>query len=329
MKRWLWLIAPFFVLILGIAWWQRPQPVQMVQPSRGEAIDAVFASGAIEPQAQLPVAPRVSARLLELRADEGQRVRKGELLARLETAENDAALQELAARERQAELALERAQTLVRQGFVAASEQDRARAERDAVRAQGARLRAQRGYALLTAPADGEVLRRDGEVGQFIPAGQALFVLGDAARLRVSAEVDEEDIARVRPGQPVVLRAAALGAAVFDGVVEAITPRGDPVARSYRVRIQLPQPPAGLRVGMTVDANIILARRSQALLLPSTAVHAGQVWILQGGRAKAQKVVTGTQGNGRVEVLSGLALDARVVLQAEGVKEGQRLRALP
>ena len=256
-------------------------------------------------------------------------MRKGELLARLETAENDAALQELAARERQAELALERAQTLVRQGFVAASEQDRARAERDAVRAQGARLRAQRGYALLTAPADGQVLRRDGEVGQFIPAGQPVFVLGDAGRLRVSAEVDEEDIARVRTGQAVVLRSAALGVKVFDGVVDAITPRGDPVARSYRVRIQLPQPPAGLRVGMTVDANIILARRSQALLLPSSAVHDGQVWIVQGGRAKALKVGTGTQGNGRVEILSGLSPETRVVLQAEGLKEGQRVRALP
>lgn len=330
MKRLLpWLIVLVVLALPGLAWWHYETPVRLVKPARGEAIDAVFATGAIEPVLQLPVAPRVGGRLLELKVDEGQAVRKGQLLARLETAESDAQLQELAARERQAQLALDRAEALVRQNFVAASEQDRARAERDAVRGQIARVQAARGYALLSAPEAGAVLRRDGEVGQFIPAGQALFVLGDPLKLRVSAEVDEEDIARVRPGLPVVLRAPALGEVLFDGRVDAITPRGDPVARSYRVRIALDAPPPGLRVGMTVDANLILARRAQALLLPATAVQGGQVWLLQEGRAQAHKLKMGASGNGKVEILSGLAADAQVIANPEGLKPGQRVRAAP
>lgn len=328
-RRWLLLLPLLGAVGAGLWVWQRPTPVSLVSPTRGEAIDAVFATGAVEPVVQLPVAPRLGGRLLAMAVDEGQVVKKGQLLARLETAETDAQLAELAARERQAQLALDRAEALVRQQFVAASEADRARAERDAVRGQVARVQAQRGYALLLAPEAGTVLRRDGEVGQFIPAGQALFTLGDATRLRVSAEVDEEDIARVKPGQPVVLRAAALGETVFDGTVDAITPRGDPVARSYRVRIALAQSPPGLRVGMTVDANIILARRSQALLLPSSALRGDQLWVVEAGRAHAKAVPLGARGQGRVELKDDALQGSSFIAHPEGLVEGQRVRVAP
>ncbi|WP_374437482.1 efflux RND transporter periplasmic adaptor subunit [Inhella sp.] len=329
MKRWLWLLLPLALLIAALLWWQRPTPVQLVGPTRGEAIEAVFATGSVEPVLQLPVAPRVGGRVIELLVDEGQAVKKGQLLARLETAELEAQLQELAARERQAQLALDRVETLVKQNFMAASEADRTRAERDAVRAQIERVRAQRAYALLQAPVAGLVLRRDAEPGQFFAAGQPLLYLGDALKLRVSAEVDEEDIPRVQPGMPVVLRAQALGPQVFEGKVDSITPRGDPVARSYRVRIALAAPPAALRVGMTVDANLIAARRADALLLPTAAVLKGQVWQVVEGRARALKVQVGAAGNGRVEIRSGLAADAQVIAKPEALVEGQRVRVAP
>ena len=76
-----------------------------------------------------------------------------------------------------------------------------------------------RGHSALLAPADGTIIRRDGEVGQYIAPGQALFVLACCAPLRVTAEIDEEDISRVRVGQAVVLRADALPGALFDGSV--------------------------------------------------------------------------------------------------------------
>lgn len=332
MNRARWLLGLALPLAAGAlvwAWLARPAPVHLVSVTRGDAVEAVYATGSVEPVLQLPVAPRLGGRVMELLVDEGQRVKLGQLLARLETAEADAQLQELAARQRQAQLALARAEALVQQNFVAASEADRARAERDAVRAQIERVRAQRAYALLHAPVAGVVLRRDAEPGQFFAAGQPLLYLGDALKLRVSAEVDEEDIPRVQPGMPVLLRAQALGALVFEGQVDAITPRGDPVARSYRVRIALTQPPASLRMGMTVDANLIAARRADALLLPAGAVLKGQVWQVLEGRARAVKVQVGAAGNGRVEIRSGMATDARVIAKPEGLVEGQRVRVLP
>lgn len=332
MKR-RWPLILGVLLVLGLAAWLggvllRPQAVNLVQAQRGEAIDAVYATGSVEPVLQLPVAPRLGARLVALKADEGDVVKPGQLLALLEGEETEAQLAELAARQRQAELALQRVEALVAQGFVATSERDRVRADLDAVLAQARRLRAQRAYTRLLAPAEGTVLRRDGEVGQFVPAGQPVFQLGDPRLLRVSAEVDEEDVPRVHSGQLVLLRAAALGNQLIEGKVSAITPKGDPVARSYRVRIALAQPPAGLRVGMTVDANLIAARRAQAWLLPAAAVQGSTAWQLVDGRAKKLELKIGARGNGKVEVLDGLPEGAQLVLNAQGLREGQRLRAL-
>ncbi len=328
-RRWPLLLALLLLATAAAAllsWALRPTPVAVATPTRGDAIDAVYATGSVEPVLQLPVAPRISARLVGLEVDEGQQVRRGQLMALLEGEENEAQLAELAARQQQAELALKRTEILVSQGFLAPSERDRVRADVDAVKAQVERIRAQRAYTRVLAPAEGTVLRRDGEVGQFVTAGQALFQLGDPRQLRISAEVDEEDVPRVREGQRVLLRAAALGNAVFEGQVASITPKGDPVARSYRVRISLPQPPEGLRVGMTVDANLIAATRANALLLPAAAVQGQTAWQLKDGRARKLQLKTGARGNGRVEVLDGLPEGAQLVLNAQGLREGQRLR---
>jgi multidrug efflux pump subunit AcrA (membrane-fusion protein) len=84
--------------------------------------------------------------------------------------------------------------------------------------------------------------------------------------------VDEEDIAQVRPGQEVLIRADALAGQTFRGQVLAVTPKGDPVARSYRVRISLPAD-TPLMIGMTTETNIVLRRSDNALLVSVGAVQ--------------------------------------------------------
>jgi RND family efflux transporter MFP subunit len=147
----------------------------------------------------------------------------------------------------------------------------------------------------------------------------------------VTAEVDEEDIARVHAGQKVVLRADALPGEVLDGNVAEVTPKGDPIARSYRVRIALADP-SRVRVGMTVDANLIVAERADALLVPATAVQGNAVWVVTKGRAHRQPVRIGVTGAGRAEILEGLSPDARIVdAPPPDLREGRavRLRAPP
>ena len=190
----------------------------------------------------LPRGAAQRGRLAALDVDEGAPVRRGQVLARIESTDLDQTVQEMPAREHWRASSTSAPATWWTQKFVAPAELDRTRTELEAAQAALRRAQAQRDYNQLVAPADGIVLRRDGEIGQFIPAGQAVFTLACCAPLRVTAEVDEEDIAARAVGQKVVLRADALPGALFDGEVAEITPKGDPVARSYRVRIALPMP---------------------------------------------------------------------------------------
>ena len=326
--RWLWTLGLVALAAAGgLAWWQTvPVTVTLVTPTRGPAVEAIYATGTLEPTVMLPIAPRVGGKLAEVLTDEGRTVRKDQVLARLEDTDLNNTVEELDARVRLARLNLERKSELAGRNGIARADLDQARTDLEMAEATLRRANAQRDFLTLRAPADGLVIRRDGEVGQYVPAGQAVFYFSCCAPLRVTAEVDEEDIPRVRLGQPVVLRADALPGEVFDGEVSGITPKGDPVARSFRVRIRLAAPDR-LKIGMTVDANLIVAERKDALLIPSGAITDGAVWVLQAGHLHRQPVQTGIAGPARTEVLQGLAPDAQVVaVPTESLREGAAAR---
>lgn len=329
------IFAGLGVLLLvagGIVWWQWPVPLETASPTRGPAIEAVYATGTVEPTVLMPVSPRAGGRLVSIEAEEGQQVKRGQVLARLESGDLDQTIQEMRAREQLARAQLERTRSLVEQRFVAPSEFDRVRSEWQAAQAATRRAQAQRDYNQLVAPADGVVIRRDGEAGQFVPSGQAVFTLACCAPLRVTAEVDEEDIARVTVGQAATMRSDALPRHLFEGTVAEITPKGDPVSRSYRVRIRLADAPpvdAGpLRTGMTMDANLIVSRRDGALLVPNSSIKGDSVWLVVDGRLHRRQVVRGTVGADRTEIVSGLSDGEVLVLSPpDKLRDGQRVRA--
>ena len=328
-NKWTWALAAVGVAALIVFWWLREGPVTvtLVTPTQGPAVEAIYATGSVEPTISMPIAPRVAGRLAALNADEGSSVRKGQVLAKLDDQDLASTVEELAARAKYARAQYERTQNLVERGFMSKAEVDRTRADLDAAEASLRRAQTQRDFTALTAPADGIIIRRDGEIGQYIPVGQAVFYLSCCAPLRVTAEVDEEDIPRVHIGQKVVLRADAIPGRVFDGEVSDITPKGDPVARSYRVRIKLAEPGA-FRVGMTVDANLIVAERQNALLLPSAAIQDGAVWVVAEGRLHRQPVKTGVAGSGRTEITAGLTGESQVVeTPTDELREGRSARS--
>lgn len=314
----------------GAAWWGLgPVVVETARPTRGPAVRAVYAAGTVEPTVMLPIAPRSTGRLVELSADEGAHVREGQALARLEDADLKQSVDELEARALFARAQLDRAQALLDRGLGTVLERDRARSEARAADAVVARARALRGFMTLTAPADGQILQRDGEIGQVIPANQPIFYFARRAPWRIEAEVDEEDILLVQPGQRVLIRAPALPDRVLDGRVAEITPKGNPVTRGYRVWVDF----AGetpLRIGMTAETNIIVEQRDNALLVPATAIREGQVWIVRDGRLHRQPVQTGFSGETRTEIVSGLGdHDALVIRPTTDLTEGRRARGAP
>jgi multidrug efflux system membrane fusion protein len=326
--RWAVLLALLCIGAGAIYWLSAPPSIAVVHPHRGPAVQAVYATGTVEPTVMVPISARNMARLVELTVDEGSTVAKGQVLAKLEDDDLRRAVDVTEAEERYAKAELSRLAVLVERQVVARSSYDRAKADWEKARAAAARAAAEAGYLELRAPAEGIVIRRDGEIGQMIGANQTVFWLSCCAPLRISAEVDEEDIAQVRPGQEVLIRADALPGQTFHGQVQAVTPKGDPVARSYRVRISLPVD-TPLMIGMTTETNIVLRRSDNALLVPAGAIQQDTVWRFKDGRLSPKNVTVGAKGAAEVEILQGLSDgDLIVTAPSPSLKEGQQVRAV-
>ncbi len=321
------LLIVFFLILLGMRFFG-PSSLSVVQPTTGPAVQAVYATGSVEAAVMFPVSARSGARLVSLLVDEGSIVKKDQLLAQLEDEDLQHAMAELRARESLTEKEFERQSSLLKRHVASEEAFDRAKSEWNAAKASLAKAEAQARYMKLFAPADGVVIRRDGEIGQMIPANQPLFWLTSGNTLRITAEIDEEDIPMVQIGQQVLIRADAFPGKTFHGEVKSITPKGDPVGRSYRVRIEF-STETPLQIGMTAEVNIVVRESESSLLLPASAVQEDAVWLVVDGRLVRRKVFVGAKGEKQVEIREGIRSDDQVVLQPDaGLEEGKRVRVV-
>jgi len=321
------LLAVAALVAAGGAYWSlsRPTAVATVAPKRGDAAEIVYATGTVEPRSWVKVAALVRERVIERCDCEGQRVEQGQILARLDSAQAEATLAELKARQKLATAEHDRLAVLVERNVMSLQALDRARSEMSQASALIAGQTARLENYLLRAPMRGTVLRRDGEVGEIAEPGTVLFWIGEAKPLRVVAEVNEEDIPQVKPGQRVLIRADAFPGRTLEGTVDSITPKGDPVAKTYRVYLALPDD-TPLLIGMTVELNIIVRVAQNALLLPVAAVQGNAVFIVEGDVARRRELAIGIRGTGDVEVLSGLPEAARVIAPyPEKLADGARV----
>lgn len=320
MKKNIWIAALALIvlaaMITGILVMEKTATITVIHPMRGPAIQAVYATGTVEASVMFPVAPRLSARLVALLSDEGQAVEKGQVLARLEDNDLQKTLTELRAKADLAQKEYDRRQPLATSGVVSRETLDKVKADLDMAVAAVERAQVNLDYMKLVAPEAGIVIRRDGEIGELIPANQPVFWLACCGNLRIEGEVDEEDISLVKAGQKAVISADAFPDMVFDGVVQAVTPKGDPVSRSYRVRIDLTAD-TKLMIGMTAETNIIIRETPDALLLPASAISDNSAGVIEDNKIIVKKVETGAQTPAVTEIRSGLAENDLVILDRE------------
>lgn len=303
-----------------------PPVVATASVVRGPAVATVYATGTVEPVRWAAVAPAVKGRLMELLADDGEEVRRGQALARLDDTVARARLDEAEARARFATEEAQRLERLAQRGATSRSELDRAESEAVAYAAAAEADRRRLADYTVRAPIDGMVLRRDGEPGEMVDTTDTVFWIGEPSPLRVTALVDEEDVPRVATGQRVLLKADAFPSQVLEGRLGLITPKGDPVQKTFRVRIDLPTR-APLMIGMTVEANIVVRETGNALLVPSTALRSMALFVVEDSVARRREVRPGVRGAGLTEILAGVEEGDRVIVAPpEGLADGDAVR---
>ena len=324
-------IAFAAVAALGTsAWWlSRGPAVTVAHVTRGAAAEIVYATGAVEPETWSRSTPLVRGRIIERCRCEGKIVRKGDLLARLDDKEALATLNDLRALEEFQKREFDRQSQLLARGVATSQAYQRAESDLARIQAQIAAQAQRLEYYKLVSPMDGTVLKEDGEVGDMVDPGTILYRIGLERPLWVVADVNEEDIPRVQVGQKALLRTDAFAGRVLPGFVKQITPAGDPVSKTFRVRIGLPND-TPLRVGMSVEANIVSREKADVLLVPANAVVDSNLLTIENDRARLRKVEIGIRGTGFVEVVNGASEGELVASPATtNIKNESRVRPVP
>jgi HlyD family secretion protein len=333
------------------------------QVTRGDLVETVEATGTLDAVTSVQVGSQVSGTIASLQADFNSVVKKGQVIARLDPSLLQAQVDQaeativrlLADVERarvsldDARLKLARARALFGEGLIPRADLETAETtEREAdasvksAQAQVAQARAalnqnrvNLGHTVITAPVDGIVISRNVDVGQTVAASMSaptLFVIAkDLTRMQVEASIDEADIGRIEPGQPVTFRVDAYPRESFTGTVVQVRLEPHVVQNvvSYVTVIDVPNPNGKLKPGMTANVEIEIARADDVLIVPNAATRfqpeaqAGgtsgsrgrRVWTLHDGELQPVRIETGiTNGTATAIVGDGLQEGMPVVI---------------
>ena len=310
--RFRYIIAGIVILALGaggVFFYFKPHPLVKVQKAfLGPVSEFVYATGIVEPIQLAKVVPLQRRRIIDLCRCEGQTVVKGQILGRQDDTEEREGLKQMDIRYQQLVRDYNRAVTDKAPKAEIERRDSAVREARSAINAQKNRLET----LVFRAPMNGMVLRRDGEVGEIAGPGDVLFWVGKPSPLQVAAEINEEEITKIAVGQTAFLSSEAFERQQLRATVSHITPKGDPTKKTFRVYLRLPTN-SPLRIGMTVEANIVIRDKPSAVVVPVDAVFAGAVQVVRDGEVHRVPVTTGIRGSRFVEIVSGISAGALVI----------------
>jgi macrolide-specific efflux system membrane fusion protein len=371
-RRSIWLIAALIVACagwFGYHWTFGKATVRYSTASveRGDVESTVVAAGIVQPFNYVDVGAQTSGKLKSLKVKRGDQVEKDQLLAEIDPilaatalASDRAALDNMTSQHalKQAQLALttlqaDRNDTLYAHELISANDRDITRAAYKVAFADAASLTAQikeataavntgkanLGYTKITAPMGGEIVSISLLEGQTLNANQSapnILRIGDIDTVTVWAQVSEADIVRVKPGLDVYF--TILGDSVrWNGTVRQILPTPELINNVvfYDVLFDIPNPKRELKIQMTAQVFIVLARAKGVLLIPAAAIgNAGEgtearVQVLKDdGKVESRTIKIGIKSEISAEVTDGLMEKERVVIGQTAAEGGNTKSAL-
>jgi len=325
---------------------EAPRPVLVVHPGGDAGVSLTAFAGEIRAREESPLSFRVGGQILERFVDAGDRVKRGDVLAKLDARDVQAQAEAAQAQASAADAELTRATAerqrlaaLVQDQLVSRSAFDAQQAAWAAAAGQARAARAnlvvarnQAAYAQLRAPRDGVVATRNAEAGQTVSAGQVVYTLaGDAGR-EVAIALPESRIADFHPGQPVLVELWSSPGERLPGRIREIAAAADPQARTYAARIALGATAAqSVELGQSARVYIADEVNATTLRVPLAAVQRGAkgataLWVVDPATRKLHltPVQLGPLGEDSAPVLRGVAVDAWIVAAGGHLlREGQ------
>ena len=304
-----------------------PAPVRVAQVNVTSHTVTEDVVGTVRAKLRASIEAKVSGRVVEMKAVEGQLVRAGDLLATLDVQEIRAQLDQALAQREQAEQDLKRFASLVDSGAVTRQEFDAAQARSRVANAAVVQAETMLGYARIAAPFDAVVTRKAADVGDLAVPGKPLLELEDANALRLEADVPEALYGRVVPGATLPVTVPALDR-VFTGTVSEVAAAASAGSRTFLVKLDLPRD-ATLRSGLFGRVAVPVGESRELRVPASALVVRGQlemVFVAKDGKAQLRLVRTGKRQGDQIGLLSGLSDGETVVVEgASDLRDGQPL----
>jgi len=295
----------------------RAVPVEVAKIERATVNEEVEALGTLAADESVVIAPEIAGRVTALGFREGERVEKGQLLVKLDTAILDAELKQLQADLGLARDTYERNRSLIQRGVGTQVALDEASAKLAAAEARVQLSQAKLAQSAIMAPFSGVVGLRSVSVGDYVAVGKQLITLTNIDPIKVDFRVPEIFLSQVKLGQSISLKVDAVQGRDFQGRIFAIDPVVDINGRAIKLRASVPNGDLVLKPGLFARVNVVVAQRENALLVPETAVvpdGVGKVvFIVDNGKAKRVAVELGKRLPGKVEIVKGLTPQMIVV----------------
>lgn len=301
-------------------------PVEVAEVTRQAVAASYTGTAPLEAPTEAQVVAKTSGVALEVLVEEGDQVRAGQVLARLDADRARLQAAQTAAQMRKLENQFARAERLVAEQLIAASDHDQIRFDLENARATNRLANLELSYAEVKAPIDGVVASVSPKPGNFVQINTPIVRIVDTSRLEAVLNVPERELATLQTGLPVTMQVDALPGQTFEGVIDRMSPVVDAGSGTFRV-IMAFEGGGRLQPGMFGRISIDYDQRADALVVPRVALLEGQgepaVFAVREGKVARTPIELGYLDGQWAEVRAGLELGDQVVVAGKSaLREG-------
>jgi len=307
-------------------------PVEVASATRRAVAASYSGTAPLEARGESQVVAKTSGVALAVMAEEGQFVRAGQVLVRLDSARAALQAAQSASQMRKLESNYARSRQLADQKLISANDIDQIKFDLENARATNRLANLELSYANVVAPISGVVAQRSIKPGNFVQINTPIFRIVDTSKLEATLNVPERELETLKSGLPVKLQVDALPGKIFEGTVDRVAPVVDAGSGTFRVICAF----AGgglLQPGMFGRMQIDYDQRANALVVPRTALLDDEgdpaVFAVRNGKAVRVPVKLGYLDGAWAEVKNGIGLGEQVVVAGKtALRDGSVVQVL-
>ena len=292
-------------------------PVEVTAPKIDTVIIDVTAVGTLRAEENVIIRSEIAGRIASLHFSEGQAVKAGTVLVKLDPTEYEAGLAESTATVKLNQLNFNRIKDLLNKKLISRQAFDEAQAKLDESQARQALDKVRLKKSKIVAVFNGILGLRNISEGAYIRAGEDLVTLNNLDSVKLDFGVSEMFLPKINIGQTVKVQVDSYQNQDFTGKVYALNPVFDEETRTILLRARIPNPDKKLYPGMFARVRLVLETRKNAILIPEQAITPkGQdsfVYKFVEGKALLSKVILGKRRAGDVEILQGISADDKII----------------